>query len=364
MRLAAAEANASRRRRAVRLVRVVVGAAGDGDPEPRRHGEVARGRARIVSRVVRLERVEAGGDEAPNPFVVADEAWMRQRRDAARLVNALDDFFGRRAPPRDERRPAARKPALERLVGGLDVSARDQRARDPRPPGRYPRIVDRRLQNGVGVEPDAEAGELVDHLPHAIDALAALLGEKRLQRRRRGVDEVAEHVDVGRVADRRDLDARHELDAGGAHAAAAASPAGDRVVVGDAQHGDAGRRRARDELGRRAAAVGRGGVGVEIDHRADLRARAPRCRRRGGARLALAQRAILADQQIEVRALFVGELEEDLLAFGVLEALAVALEELVRAALALDADEQRLLIVDALAQLLRRPRRTGRWPRP
>ena len=63
-------------------------------------------------------------------------------------------------------------------------------------------------------------------------------------------------------------------------------------------------------------------------------------------------------------ALLVGELEEDLLAFGVLEPLAVALEELVRAALALDADEQRLLIVDAARAASRRLRRTARSPRP
>src|SRR5215813_1705900 len=67
---------------------------------------------------------------------------------------------------------------------------------------------------------------------------------------------------------------------------------------------------------------------------------------------ALAQRLELADQQVQMRAFFVGELEEDLLAFRVLEALAVALEELVRAALAADPDEQRLLVVHAaLAQL-------------
>ena len=53
-----------------------------------------------------------------------------------------------------------------------------------------------------------------------------------------------------------------------------------------------------------------------------------------------------------MHALFVGELEEDPLAFGILEPLAVAFEELVRAALALDADEQGLLIVHALRQLL------------
>src|SRR2546429_8954105 len=49
-------------------------------------------------------------------------------------------------------------------------------------------------------------------------------------------------------------------------------------------------------------------------------------------------------------ALLVGELEKDLLAFGVFEALAVLLEEAVRIALAADADEQRLLIVDAAQQ--------------
>src|SRR5262245_10405145 len=79
-------------------------------------------------------------------------------------------------------------------------------------------------------------------------------------------------------------------------------------------------------------------------------------RRRGGpgpatgAPLALHQRAVLADQQIEVVPFFVGKLEEDLLAFGVFEPLAVLLEEAVRAALAANANHQRLLIVDAAHQ--------------
>ena len=55
---------------------------------------------------------------------------------------------------------------------------------------------------------------------------------------------------------------------------------------------------------------------------------------------------------IEMGALFVGELEEDLLAFGVFELLAVALEEPMRSTLALDADHQRLAVVDALGELL------------
>ena len=45
--------------------------------------------------------------------------------------------------------------------------------------------------------------------------------------------------------------------------------------------------------------------------------------------LAVGERAVFANQQVEVLALFGGELEEDLLALRVLEALAVALEEVV-----------------------------------
>src|SRR5688572_5198721 len=48
--------------------------------------------------------------------------------------------------------------------------------------------------------------------------------------------------------------------------------------------------------------------------------------------------------------LLVGKLHENLFAFGILEALSVFLEEPVRSALAFDADEQRLLVVDALAE--------------
>ena len=72
--------------------------------------------------------------------------------------------------------------------------------------------------------------------------------------------------------------------------------------------------------------------------------------RLAAATLALDQRAVLADEQVEMLALLVGKLEEDLLAFRVLEALAVFLEEAMRAALAADADHQRLLIVDAAQQ--------------
>ena len=100
---------------------------------------------------------------------------------------------------------------------------------------------------------------------------------------------------------------------------------------------------------------------VEVDQRADRQSdRAGATRSRP---LAVGQGAVFADQQVEMLALFGRELEEDLLALRVFEALAVALEEIVRAALALDADEQRLLVVDSLASASRRLRRTSRWRR-
>ena len=51
-----------------------------------------------------------------------------------------------------------------------------------------------------------------------------------------------------------------------------------------------------------------------------------------------------------MRALFIGELQKDLLPFRVFETLAIAFEELVRSALTPDADEKRLQVVDALLE--------------
>src|SRR4029453_4859714 len=141
---------------------------------------------------------------------------------------------------------------------------------------------------------------------------------------------------------------------------------GGRVVIGDAEDANTGHPRALNELVARQSAVRGVGVRVEIDQRVATRRRpsargrppsAPsrrRLRRRsaGCAALPLQQRLVLADQELEVRTLLLGELEEDLLSLGVLELLAVALEEPVGAAFAANADEIRLLIVDAAREPL------------
>src|SRR5690606_13146563 len=77
--------------------------------------------------------------------------------------------------------------------------------------------------------------------------------------------------------------------------------------------------------------------------------------RRAPARLPLPhdERLVFANQQLEMLPLLFGELEEDLLPLGVLEAFPVPLEEPVRSALAADPDEIGLLVVDAARQPLR-----------
>ena len=69
--------------------------------------------------------------------------------------------------------------------------------------------------------------------------------------------------------------------------------------------------------------------------------------------LPLHEITVFPDEQVEMVALLGRELEEDLLALGVLEALAVALEELVRVALAADADEQRAQVVPDVEEMNR-----------
>ena len=100
-------------------------------------------------------------------------------------------------------------------------------------------------------------------------------------------------------------------------------------MIGHRHHGETGGGRLLDDLARREPPVGRGGMEVEIDpldHARAVRplsevdgsprahARCGRCRRRAGRGPALDERAVLANQQLEMLALLFGELEEDLLA--------------------------------------------------
>ena len=71
---------------------------------------------------------------------------------------------------------------------------------------------------------------------------------------------------VAAVGDGTDLDAGNNLESERRGFGTRLVDAGDRVVIGDADDGQAGSVSGADQLGRRQASVGGGGVKVKIDH--------------------------------------------------------------------------------------------------
>ena len=121
---------------------------------------------------------------------------MRQRRDAAGVVNAREHLRRSAADARHERRPPVREPAIERLA----MSATWPRATSARAihgrPTDVAGVVQRRPQDCVGVERDAVRGERSTISRIRSTRRRRCSARNALQRRRGGVDEVAEHVDV------------------------------------------------------------------------------------------------------------------------------------------------------------------------
>ena len=153
-----------------------------------------------------------------------------------------------------------------------DMNYISGQARDPRTADGPGRIVDSRAQDGVRVETQPEPGQAGDHPADAVEPPLPLLGQEHAEGRGPWIDEIAEDMNVGFIADGGDLDARDEFDVRRFARPGGRLAAGHRIVIRDAQHRDARRGRARDELGRSAAAVRRRGVRMKIDQRR-------RCRR-------------------------------------------------------------------------------------
>ena len=218
-------------------------------------------------------------------------------------------------------------------------------------------------EKGVDIDRAVQRLQPGGNLTHALHAREPLHLEKAIELLIVGGEEVAQDVDVAPGVDGSHLDAGDDAYAVRRGRLARLGHAGHRVVVGHAHHAQSGLRRERDERRGPQPAVGRGGVQMEIDpeisHGASGAGALPGLPLGLGAALlflafdehalAFDEQAILANEEVEVRPLLVGELEEDPLAFGILEPLAVPLEEPVRSALAADADQQRLLVVDPCA---------------
>lgn len=252
----------------MQVIGVIVRPPGQREPEPGGHFDITPGHRVIVIGMVRLERVQAGSRKIWNPLVVSDQDGVRQRREPSRLVNAVEDFLRTRTSPRNERRPSALQPAPKCFIHVRHMTAGDERSGNPRTTGRLQGVVKSRLKNRIGIELNAMLRQSMHHFVHPIDPPAALLAKKRLQCSRAGVDEVAENVDVGAFDNRGDLNPGNEINPRGLACLQGGLTSGGRVMVGDAEDFDPGCGRTGHEVRRRASAVRRGRVGMEIDQRA------------------------------------------------------------------------------------------------
>jgi len=132
---------------------------------------------------MRFDRVETGARETGNQIVATEEARMRERCDAARVVDPCEHIHGRRTDSRHERRPPRREKPIEGLRRVGDVSTCDQSTRNPRPARGFRRVVPARLKHGLPVQHDAERFQAIDDLAHAVETAAPLFGKKTGERR-------------------------------------------------------------------------------------------------------------------------------------------------------------------------------------
>ena len=343
--------HATRSAAAVRIVGVIVGAAADAKTQRFRDPQIVRGRELVVVGVIDLERVETGLRRSRGSHsscltrtgcaseAIPPAAWM-----CANTSSGDAPMRGTNAGrPRDSQRLKAS------ATLGTWPPATSARAIQGRPAA-LDESVSAGRQNRVGVQRDAVRGEPGDHLADAVDAPLPLIGEKRQQRRRMGLDEISEHVDIGAVDHRRHFDSGHKRDlragAGVRRQPRSRQPCRDRSRASTRTPAAAARATSSSGVQRPSDAVV--WVWRSINARHARGARFPARRTDSRSRSARYSR----DEQVPVGAFFFGEFEKDLLAFRILEPLAVFLEELVRVALAPNADEQRLQIVHPGAQLL------------
>ena len=249
----------------MRPVAMVVRSAGHEQPEAPRDLEIVGRGLRVVIGVIGFQRVGAIGGEPGNPLVADVQAGMGDRCDPAGLVNPAEHFVRRSAGARHERWPPAPEKLRKRFVRVVNAAGSDQRPRNRRAANGLRRIVKGGLHQRLAIERDAEIGQAADHRAHAIDPGQALRRQEPGEAGRCRIDEISQHVHVGRVVDRGHFDARHERDpARGAGGGGFDAP-GCGVVIGDAQHRDTRRNGTGNEARRCIEPVRCRRVSVEID---------------------------------------------------------------------------------------------------
>lgn len=313
---------------AVTGLAVIVGPARRQEREILRHEAIAFDRGGIMIRMVDLDRIEACSRERRNARVDLRAARMRERRETSGPMNRVDDVLRGGAGSRNERGAIASQPSIEGLLGIGDVAGGDHGARDLRASDRAVRALVSRCEQRLKIRWHTERGEAFGDGEHPGHARCTLRGEKRAECLISRIEKVPKDVDIATVFDRCHFNARDRLDAALAGEPAHLVHGCDGVVIGSGDDREPDAYGFIDQLGWTRAPVGGGGVEVEIGQGCRVRlgrtsacvgARGGRSRRRARssarATLALDERLVFAKQQIEVIALFVGKLEENLLAF-------------------------------------------------
>ena len=243
--------------------------------QPGCHVAVPIDRLRVVIRVKELDRVKPGFHVCGNTGIDVRLSGMSHRHETARRMHDVDHLAGRRTAARNERRTTGCQPAIKGLARVNDIPGGDHRPRDLRPPHGTSALFAGLHHYRCNVDRHPELRQPRAERFDACDPLATLLREERRQFGIAWIDEVPEQVYVAAIFDRRDFDTRNDLDAARLRRRLNLRYRRDRVVVGHRHHGNAGAQRTVHQFVRRAAAVRRGGVEMEIDdHRADARCEA------------------------------------------------------------------------------------------
>ncbi len=190
---------------------------------------------------------------------------MGERHEAAGGANERNHVAGAGAASRHVRRTLVAQQPQERILATAGKAGGDERLGDLRAPDAAAAVARGLREKVRTVDGGAEVAQANRHLLDAADAIGALRGEEPEQLRRLGVEEVGEQVHVAGVLDRGDFNPVDEAHAEGIGGRARLRQSRHRIVIRDAQHGNAGRRRALNERGRRQRAIRRGRMQVQID---------------------------------------------------------------------------------------------------
>ena len=289
-------------------------------------------------------RVETGFGERGDPCRQAELTRMRKRCDAAGLVDDLDHRLWSRTRTGNAAGTPAAEPAIERLLRVGDMSGVNHGPRDLRPSDRAAAVAGGPPHQRPQVHGHAQRGEAQANRLYARDSCRALRQQERAKRLVQGIKQITEHMEIPTLLYSRDLDAANRLHARferhcthlrdgppqcrDRSRPSRKHPQRPRARQAPAARSDRPMRWYGDE-GQSPLEHDRGDpADIELSPGAACRGGSA-LRRAANSSLALEQRAVLANQQIQMLALFVGEFQEDLLAFGILEALAVFLEEAV-----------------------------------